>query len=139
MRNGRSAIMMTLLVAVALALASCAAPDAGRTPSVSGGAPAGTADGLDACLAAIPKDATAGQRTLAEQTCNRNASARASVVGAGTAAATSAYASGTAGDTLAACMARIPKDASAGQRMVAEGSCKRDEGGRQAIAAIPGQ
>jgi hypothetical protein len=40
-------------------------------------------------------------------------------------------ASGTPGDTLEACMARIPKDASAGQKMVAEGSCRRDEADRR--------
>ncbi len=82
-------------------------------------------------LPTIPKDATAGQRSLAEQTCQRDAAAREAVVQAGTAAATSAAASGTSGDSLAACMARIPKDASAGQRMLAEGSCERDEAARQ--------
>lgn len=36
-------------------------------------------------------------------------------------------ASGAVEDSLAACLARIPKDATAGQRMLAEDSCKRDQ------------
>lgn len=36
-------------------------------------------------------------------------------------------ASGAVEDTLNACMARIPKDATAGQRMLAEESCRRDQ------------
>lgn len=36
-------------------------------------------------------------------------------------------AAGAAEDTLDACMARIPKDASIGQRMIAEQGCVRDE------------
>ena len=48
-------------------------------------------------------------------------------------------AAGTSGDTLAACKARIPKDASAGQRMIAEESCKRDAAARASIDAVPGQ
>lgn len=40
-------------------------------------------------------------------------------------------ASGSVEDTLNACMARIPKDASAGQRMVAEESCRRDQAARR--------
>ena len=47
-------------------------------------------------------------------------------------------AAGTFGDTLEDCMARIPKDASSGQRMLAEVSCQRDEEGRQSIEAVPG-
>ena len=34
-------------------------------------------------------------------------------------------------DTLKACLARIPKDGSAGQRMLAEQSCEQDEGTRK--------
>ena len=40
-------------------------------------------------------------------------------------------AAGAVEDTLQACMARIPKDASIGQRMIAEQSCWRDENDRQ--------
>lgn len=40
-------------------------------------------------------------------------------------------ASGAVEDTLSACMARIPKDASAGQRLLAEESCRRDQAARR--------
>lgn len=48
-------------------------------------------------------------------------------------------AAGAAGDTLQACQARIPSDASAGQRMIAEQSCGRDQGDRKLIQAVPGR
>ena len=48
-------------------------------------------------------------------------------------------ASGAAEDTLKACVARIPKDASVGQRMMAELSCDRDEETRKSIDAVPGR
>lgn len=48
-------------------------------------------------------------------------------------------AAGAAGDTLQACQARIPADASAGQRMIAEQSCLRDQGDRKLIQAVPGR
>jgi len=48
-------------------------------------------------------------------------------------------AAGAVGDTLQACLARIPADASAGQRMVAEQSCGRDQGDRKLIQAVPGR
>jgi len=40
-------------------------------------------------------------------------------------------AAGAVEDTLKACMARIPKDASIGQRMIAEQSCGRDDRDRK--------
>jgi hypothetical protein len=40
-------------------------------------------------------------------------------------------AAGGVEDTLKACLARIPKDGSAGQLMLAEQSCKQDERNRQ--------
>lgn len=40
-------------------------------------------------------------------------------------------ASGSVEDSLNACTARIPKDASAGQRMLAEESCRRDQANRR--------
>lgn len=40
-------------------------------------------------------------------------------------------ASGSVEDTLDACMARIPKDATAGQKMLADQSCSRDQAGRR--------
>jgi len=45
---------------------------------------------------------------------------------------------GSVEDTLKACLARIPKEASAGQRMMAEQSCDRDEDARKAIQVVPG-
>lgn len=47
-------------------------------------------------------------------------------------------ASDAVGDTLKACLARIPKDSSAGQRTIAEQGCGRDEGNRKLIQAVPG-
>ena len=47
-------------------------------------------------------------------------------------------AAGAVEDTLKACMARIPKDASIGQRMIAEQSCGRDERDRKPFLAVPG-
>lgn len=46
---------------------------------------------------------------------------------------------GTQGDSLKACLSRIPSDASAGQRMVAERTCQRDAENRRSIDAVPGQ
>ncbi len=46
---------------------------------------------------------------------------------------------GTQGDSLSACLARIPSDASAGQRMFAERTCQRDAENRASIDAVPGQ
>jgi hypothetical protein len=46
-------------------------------------------------------------------------------------------ASGAAEDTLRACRARIPKDASIGQVMIAEQGCWRDENDRKRIQAVP--
>ena len=44
-------------------------------------------------------------------------------------------AAGAVEDTLQACMARIPRDASIGQRMVAERGCQRDESDRKPFQA----
>lgn len=46
--------------------------------------------------------------------------------------------SGTQGDTLEACLARIPSDASESQRMLATLSCERDARARASIDAVPG-
>ncbi len=98
MRTVQSAILLILLVASGLLSGSCAMQE-GSTP-VSGTV------------------STAAPST--------------SVGGTGTAA------SGTQGDSLQACMARIPQDASAGQRMLAEQSCQRDQANRQEILVVPG-
>jgi hypothetical protein len=44
---------------------------------------------------------------------------------------------GAVEDTLLACLARIPKDATAGQRMLAEQSCQQDEATRKVVQAAP--
>jgi hypothetical protein len=46
---------------------------------------------------------------------------------------------GTQGDTLEACLARIPGNASDGQRMLATFSCERDAKVRTSIDAVPGK
>jgi hypothetical protein len=46
-------------------------------------------------------------------------------------------AAGSAEDTIRACMARIPKDASIGQVMIAEQSCWRDENERKPLQEVP--
>jgi len=48
-------------------------------------------------------------------------------------------AAGSVEDTLKACLARIPQDASVGQRMMAEQSCDRDEMDRKSFQAVPGR
>lgn len=51
----------------------------------------------------------------------------------------SSVASGSVEDSQQACLARIPKDATTGQRMIAEGSCKRDQESRQSFQEAPGR
>jgi hypothetical protein len=68
---------------------------------------------------------------VAEESCKRDEAVKMSIVGTATAKSHDRVASGTQGDTLEACMARIPKDASAGQRMLAEESCQRDQANRR--------
>ena len=46
---------------------------------------------------------------------------------------------GTQGDSLDACLARIPSDATAGQRLIAERTCQRDADNRSSILAVPGK
>jgi hypothetical protein len=46
---------------------------------------------------------------------------------------------GTQGDSLKACLSRIPSDASAGQLQLATLTCERDAQARQAIDAVPGK
>lgn len=54
-------------------------------------------------------------------------------------AGSTAVAAGAVEDTLAICLARIPQSATAGQRMMAEQTCRRDEAGRASVRAIPGR
>jgi hypothetical protein len=48
-------------------------------------------------------------------------------------------AAGALEDTLEACLARIPKDATAGQRMMAEQSCRRAEAERHSVQTFDGR
>ncbi len=48
-----------------------------------------------------------------------------------------APAAGAVEDTLKACMARIPKDASTGQSTLAEGACQRDQQERTSLQDAP--
>ena len=48
-------------------------------------------------------------------------------------------ASGSVEDNLKTCMGRIPKNASAGQRMMAEQGCERDQEIRKPLDAVPGR
>lgn len=50
-----------------------------------------------------------------------------------------ALAAGASEDSLQACLARIPKNATIGQRMIAEQSCQRDEGDRKPFQATLGR
>ncbi len=48
-------------------------------------------------------------------------------------------ASGAVEDNLKTCMGRIPKNASVGQRMMAEQGCERDQETRKSLDAVPGR
>lgn len=122
-------------LACLLGVAGCATEEAGMQPT-SGGSSMTTAagttsdalsDSLKACLARIPSGSSAGARMVAEQSCRDNETLRQGVVGTATTKSGDRASAGTQGDSLEACMARIPKDATPGQRMLAEESCKRDQ------------
>ncbi len=85
------------------------------------------ADSLHVCLARIPSDSSNGAKMVAEQSCQDNEDFRQGVVGTAVAKSGGRASAGTQGDSLDACMARIPEDATAGQQMLAEESCKRDQ------------
>ncbi|NJN70014.1 MAG: hypothetical protein HC801_06910 [Nitrospira sp.] len=85
------------------------------------------ADSLKVCLARIPSDSSDGAKMVAGQSCQDNEDLRQGVVGTAIAKSGGRASAGTQGDSLEACMARIPKDATAGQRMLAEETCARDQ------------
>jgi hypothetical protein len=64
---------------------------------------------------------------IAEQGCLDNEDLRQGVVGTAIAKSGGRVSAGTQGDSLEACMTRIPEDATAGQRMLAEETCARDQ------------
>lgn len=140
----RSVLLFGLVSAIVLAMTGCAsegtmgpsgagpASGGGAVPSAAGsGATAIQSDSLQACLARIASAASPGTRQVAEESCRRDEAFRTAVVGTATTKSNDRAASGTQGDSLDACMARIPRDASAGQRMLAEESCRRDQANRR--------
>jgi hypothetical protein len=66
-----------------------------------------------------------------------NAAAKVSKITAPPVATTpgNTLAAGASEDSLKSCLSRIPKDATAGQRMIAEQSCQRDEADRKPFQA----
>lgn len=84
-------------------------------------------DSLKACLARIPSDSSEGAKMVAEQSCQENEQLRQGVAGTAMAKSAGRASAGTQGDSLEACLARIPEDATAGQRMLAEETCARDQ------------
>ena len=87
----------------------------------------GPSDSLKACLARISSDSSDGARMIAQQSCRDNEELHQNVVGTAIAKSGNRASAGTQGDSLEACMARIPTDATVGQRMLAEESCQRDQ------------
>ncbi|WP_455377218.1 hypothetical protein [Petrachloros mirabilis] len=129
----RSVFVFSMLTVFGLLVSGCATNGtmgSGGTATSDGGSAAAT-NSLQACLDRIPAGSPAGARMVAEESCRDNEAFRAAVAGAAESKSGDRVASGTQGDTLAACMARIPKDASAGQRMLAEESCRRDQANRR--------
>ena len=84
-------------------------------------------DPLKTCLARIPSDSSEGTKMVAEQGCQENEQLRQGVVGTAIAKSGGRASAGTQGDSLDACRARIPTDATVGQRMLAEETCARDQ------------
>lgn len=129
----RSVFGCSMLMVFGLLVSGCAT--SGTTGSsgaaTSGGGSAAATNSLQTCLDRISSGASPGVRQIAEQTCRDNEALRLAVAGTASAKSGDRPASGTQGDTLDACMARIPKDASAGQRMLAEESCRRDQENRR--------
>jgi PBP1b-binding outer membrane lipoprotein LpoB len=70
---------------------------------------------------------TSGPSMTSTNSSMSTGSAAASASASGTTKNIDRIASGSAEDSLEACLSRIPKDASSGQRMLAEQSCHRDQ------------
>lgn len=102
-----------------------ASPSMSSAPSEP--TPVGPSDFLKACLAKISNDSSEGARMVAEQSCQDSEKLHQGIVGTALAKSANRVSAGTQGDSMNACMARIPTDATAGQRMLAEESCKRDQ------------
>jgi hypothetical protein len=118
--------------------AGCATEEAARqptsadtsmspSPTTAETASAGPSDSLKGCLAKISSESSSGTRMIAEQSCQDNEKLHQDVVGAAIAKSGNRASAGTQGDSLKDCMTRLPTDATAGQRLLAEESCKRDQ------------
>ena len=119
-----------------LGTAGCASKEAAIQPTSGDSSPTSdvpatvshvSSDALQVCLARIPRDSSEGARMVAEQSCRDNEVLHQSVAGTAIAKSGNRASAGTQGDSLEACMARIPSDATTGQRMLAEESCRRDQ------------
>ena len=119
-----------------LAAAGCASDQTARQPTsadssvspvTTEAASVGSSDSLKACLAKISSDSSNGVRMIAEQSCQDNEKLHQGVVGTAIAKSSNRASAGTQGDSHDACMARIPTDATSGQRMLAEETCARDQ------------
>lgn len=97
------------------------------SPAMTEPVSVGPSDSLKACLGRISTDSTDGAKMVAEQSCQDNEKLHQGVVGTAIAKSGNRASAGTQGDSLDACIARIPADATTGQRMLAEESCKRDQ------------
>ena len=84
-------------------------------------------DSLEDCLVRIQGSASDGAKWVAEQSCHDNEGLRQNVAGAAIRKSGDRASAGTQGDSMEICLARIPKDATEGQRMLAEESCRRDQ------------
>lgn len=104
---------------------SSSAPAAAET--ASGEDSKASSDSLEACMSRIQDGSSDGAKTVAEQSCQDNEGLREAVVGEASAKSGGRASSGTQGDSLDSCIARIPKDATDGQRLLAEDSCQRDQ------------
>lgn len=119
-----------------LGLAGCASEQAVKQPTSEGpsmssatteAVSVGPSDSLKACLARISNESSDGTKMVAEQSCQDNEKLHQGLIGTAIAKSGNRASAGTQGDSLNACMARIPPDATAGQRMLADESCKRDQ------------
>lgn len=123
--------LVCLLITAGCALQQAEMQPLSTAPSVSSAPPevtsVGPSDSLKACLAKISSVSSAGARMVAEQSCQDNETLHQGVVGTALAKSANRASAGTQGDSLNACMARIPADATAGQRMLAADSCQRDQ------------
>jgi len=120
MSRKHSYMLVGILLATGLLMAGCETMDMETSPAASS-TPAQT-------------PMTAAERMPAPQPSGGIQSMPASSPGSPVSPA-----AGTADDSLQACMARIPSDSTASQRMLAERTCQRDEAARNPFASGSGR